>query len=51
MVAMFLKFMPIISPLLIFALRPCFLTRVVNGIRFGESTQMEGPFNSLRGGL
>jgi hypothetical protein len=48
MVAMFLKFVPIISP---FALRPCILARVVNGIRSKESTQMEGPSNSLWGGL
>ncbi len=51
MVAMFLKFMPINFPLLTFASRPCILTRVVNGIRSRESTQMEGPCNSLWGGL
>jgi hypothetical protein len=51
MVVMFLKFMLIISPLLTFALRPCILTRVVNGITSRESTKMEGLSNSLRGRL
>lgn len=51
MVAMFLKFMHVIPPLLTFALRPCILTRVVNGIRSRESTKMEGLSNSLRGRL
>lgn len=51
MVVMFLKFMLLISPLLTFVLRCCILTRVVNGIGSMESTKMEGPSNSLKGGL
>jgi hypothetical protein len=48
---MFLEFIVIISPLFIFKIGVYNFTKVVIWIRFKETTSMDGPFESFRGGL
>jgi hypothetical protein len=50
-VAVVLKFMFTISPLLNFSLGLCISLEVVNEIKFEELALTKGAFDSLRGGL